>query len=252
MSVLAAERMSRQQVEPSGGTVTLRIPDFTTVTSATFEVKREAVTYETGTATITSVEGGYVLSASIGALEINDAYQVTFTPNTGPERRVLFDVVKQPYGPLINFDEIVSEKPDLKGTIEQFANLSGVTVDEYTEIIADSARCILDDMVRNRLQTLYSGNQWNNTVSRIFLRGYMPVDLNLRRIERYIAVSEAYSRNISGSAEEDESFINHKLFLDKAKAVLNASGVIRLDIDQDGKTDGTVNISNVITVGRTV
>lgn len=253
MSILAAERMSRQQIEPSGGNITLRLPDINTLTSCTFSVLQEGVILQSGVASISAVEGGYILTSNVSSLPIGSSYKLNFTPDLGPSRQVLFDVVKQPYGPLITLEDILAEKPDLKRTIEQMAGLLDVTSDQFVEVVADSARCVLDDLLKDRLQSVENINRVDvkgNPTSHVYLRGYMITDINLRRIERYLAVAEIFSRKSKGESEEDEDNVLYRFFFSRAKAALAASGQIRIDIDQDGKSDGTTSLSSTITITR--
>lgn len=258
MSILAAERLSRQQVEPAGGSITIRMSDEVTVSSATFSVTREGVSLASGTATVTAITDGYILTATVGELPVNDAYKVTFTPNAGVKRHVLFDVVKQPYGPLIRIEDIKAEKPDLVIAIEQMAAFSSLTTDQFVEVIADRARCMLDDMLRDRLLSLDGLGQLDsrrvvgNPSSHVFLRGYMITDISLKRIERYLAVAEVYSSKQTGEAEEDEDARLYFFYISRAKKALESTGRIRIDIDQDGKSDGTVSASNTITMVREI
>lgn len=253
MTLLASNPPFRPVIESTGGILEHRQVD--ALSSPAFEIRREGEVLASGTAVQRVQTAGerpwQLYELPIPALEIEEGYVAVLAPGGADEVRRWFDVARRDYGPLLGLPDILAERPDAQHTLEAYSGFDHqLTPEDMAWVYAGRARAMLDDMVRDRLLQVETGaDHTARTVGHrshgeIYLRGWMVADMDrLRRVERYLLVYEMFTSKSTGELEEDESAALADLYLKRAKAALHQLGRIRIDIDQDGTPDDTVDLS---------
>jgi len=253
VTLLAQNPLYRPIVRATGSTLEHR--ELEALSSAAWEIRYEGEVRASGTATETlNTSPDYVVyEVTVPALDIEAGYELVLAPGASDERRRLFDVARQDYGPLLGLQDILAERPAAGRMLDQIAGVNtGVTVEDIVWALAGKSRALLDDMVRDRLLQLEGPHTASARVidhprrsrGEVYLRGWMVTDMDrLRRVERYLIVYEMYASAMDGTSVEDEDATLADTYLKRAKAALAAVGNIRIDIDQDGEPDHEVRLS---------
>lgn len=177
------------------------------------------------------------------------------TADAGPyETTTYFDVVREPWGPsTTSLNTLQSLAPDLADRIGRQAARLGQTAAQRASVIGHQARIELGDWIRaavsadiGRMATVLSETHMTSRLGPYnydqYLRPRLIKDTaRLATIEAKLAVSMAYRADQrAGDEADDGSDTVAQLagqWFAAAKASFNAMGLLRYDIDDDGRVD---------------
>lgn len=246
MSLRAAGLPYRQQVKQDAvGEVVLRTDQ--PLTSATFTVWWGGSQVATSAAaTIVTVSGGAEARCATSAgFALGLDYEARIAPDVGPERVVLFDVVRSPLGPLVSYDELLSLRPTEVRYIASASDALGLTPDLFVESLAARARAKLQDKIRGLLPPQID-------LDRALPMAVLDVD-GLTRVERALCAAELFASRMQGQdadGGDDRDSVLWKHYTSEAEATLRALGRVRIDIDDDGQADSRSRWGTVQMVRR--